>query len=369
MFKEIRIKSYRGLKDIELSDLGQINIIVGENNSGKTSILEAIQLFDNKDVLSEMISIAQKRESQFTVGFRGNLLPFDTFLYSFPMKEDVYKEVYLEAYSDQYGDCRVGVRGEMHRDIFSEEDLLRSEANRYRMYCDEDGFVRVIQGSYLYERDTRVCDDFIFSEIQLRPKKEHDSRFNRNLGRKERGIMYISPMDIYTNKVISASLYKGMLVEEKQRLLDLLKLFDERVIGIETSVSNGKPITMIELEDCGLVPLSVFGDGLKKILTLASAVVKMRDGIVLIDEFETGIHKRALMQVADWLAAVTERYNVQIFMTTHSSDALDALVEIEDANNKIRAYRIEHYRDKIYVKKFYGKDMYSLKNDQGINIL
>ena len=43
MFQKIHIKAYRGLKDIALDELGRVNIIVGENNTGKTSILEAIQ--------------------------------------------------------------------------------------------------------------------------------------------------------------------------------------------------------------------------------------------------------------------------------------------------------------------------------------
>lgn len=60
MFREISIEKYRGLHNITFSGLGQINILVGDNNSGKTSILEAIQLFSDKDVLTNMIAIARK---------------------------------------------------------------------------------------------------------------------------------------------------------------------------------------------------------------------------------------------------------------------------------------------------------------------
>lgn len=66
MFKEIKIGSYRGLRRVELNNLGHINVIVGANNSGKTSILEAIQLFDNSDVVSNVISIAKKESLNLT---------------------------------------------------------------------------------------------------------------------------------------------------------------------------------------------------------------------------------------------------------------------------------------------------------------
>ena len=369
MFKEINIESYRGLKNIRLSDLGRINVIVGTNNSGKTSILEAIQLFDKKDILSNVISIAKKRESQLIASFgRNKLLPFEMFLYSFDLYDRTEKEICLEAESYEYGFCRVGVRADLDRELFYIDELSESEAERYAMCSDENGYLRMLNGQYVYEVGTHIEGRYTFRETQLKPQIIDEYIIDgESMGRGK--ILYISPMDIYTNKIISSSLYKGMLREEKRRLIQLLKLFDERIINIENGTSHGSPVTWIEMEDCGLVPISVFGDGLKKVLTLASAAVKMRNGVILIDEFETGIHKRALMQVAEWLAAVTEAYNVQVFLTTHSSDAIEALVEVGHGKNEIKAYRLEHYREQIYVKEFVGEDLYRLSRYQGMDIL
>lgn len=369
MFKEIRIVSYRGLRDVMLADLGRVNVLVGENNSGKTSVLEAVQLFENSAVLDNILTVARKREVPFNTIGRSRLLPFDSFLYSFPM-ETSFKEIYIEAYSDKYGECRVGVRGEEYRDAFYSEDLTEAEEKRYHLCCDEEGMIRFIKGEYMFKREQCVQEEFYFRETQLRPQRNSDKERKISGARRINQIMYISPMDIYMDKILSASLYRGMLVEEKYRLLDLMRLFDERIIGIETAVRQGRPVTMLELEGIGLSPISVFGDGLKKVLTLASAIVKMRNGVILIDEFETGIHKRALGQVAEWLFAVSERYNVQVFLTTHSSDALAALASVSwDSADRLRAYRLEHYRNSVYVKKFDGMDLYRFRNGQGMDIL
>lgn len=370
MFRDIRIESYRGLHDTELKGLGQINVLVGENNSGKTSVLEAIQLFADRDVLMNMISVARKRETQLSMLGRNRLQPFDAFLYSFPMQGEELKKVYLEADSDLYGNCRVGVRGKIYREGFYQAELSGAEMRRYDVNCDENDKIRVMHGEYLFEKSEHEMDGFHFRETQLRPERDNDIQSKQLAKRRQGRIMYISPMDIYTDKILSASLYRGMLVEEKHRLLDLMRLFDDRIVGIETAVLYGKPATMIELEGMGLAPISVFGDGLKKILTLASAVVKMRGGVILIDEFETGIHKRALEQVAEWLFSATSRYAVQVFLTTHSSDAIAALVEAQKiCEGTLRAYRLEHYRNDIYVKKFTGNDLYVLRNNQGMDIL
>lgn len=369
MFKEIKIGSYRGLRRVELNNLGHINVIVGANNSGKTSILEAIQLFDNSDVVSNVISIAKKRESQLnSLAVRGKLLPFEMFLYSFDMHDLIKKEIYLEASTHEYGMCRVGIHGIFDREFYYIDELPSSEVGRYEMCADEDGRIRTFDGEYIYQIGHETGGYFRFRETQLKPQLERNFEHSRG-GIRHQNILYISPMDIYTNRIISTSLYKGMLVEEKKRLVQLLKLFDDRIVNIENVMSHGNPAVWIEMEDCGLVPISVFGDGLKKVLTLASAVVKMRNGVILIDEFETGIHKRALMQVAEWLAAVTDTYNVQVFLTTHSSDAIEALVEAGQNRTDVKAYRLEHYKEQIYVKEFEGNDLYTYGKYQGIDIL
>lgn len=372
MFKEIEIKGYRGLKNIKLKDLERINVLIGENNSGKTSVLEAIQLFSSKNVIENAIAIARKREVQFAMPIGLRLMPYDMLLYSFPIDKQEIKEIDINGYRDDVGACHVSLRADFHRDFFVPESLKSSEMRIYEQICDEDGFIRTVSGEYLYDCKYQDTKKFYLSEIQTKAEifDENGERHKiSTLLSKKLSVLYVSPADIYSNRILNASLYKGMLVDEKRRLIELLRLFDDRIIGIEVGVQYGRAVTLIEMEDCGLVPFSIFGDGLKKVLTLASAVVKTRGGILLIDEFETGIHKHALIQVAKWLAMATERYDVQVFVTTHSDDAIDALVSAQDDYNNINAYRLEHYKDRIFVKKFEGTDLYRLRREQGMDIL
>lgn len=60
--KFLNITSFRGIRELELLDLGEVNILVGENNSGKTSILEAIGIMENPTELGSIIRIGRKRE-------------------------------------------------------------------------------------------------------------------------------------------------------------------------------------------------------------------------------------------------------------------------------------------------------------------
>lgn len=58
----LTIHRFRGLRDLILEDLGQINVLVGVNNSGKTSVLEAISTYCNPLDILEWINTAWRRE-------------------------------------------------------------------------------------------------------------------------------------------------------------------------------------------------------------------------------------------------------------------------------------------------------------------
>lgn len=371
MFQTIDIKAYRGLKNITLQNLSRVNILVGENNTGKTSILEAIQLLRDPEVVDNVLSIAKKRQPRNIMVQSANLIPFDEFLYSFPVQGE-QKDIVIYATDYELKKWHIELCGTIKKEIFDKEDLSESEQRRYDLYCGEDGEISVISGNFLYISENLTSENsYSFRETQLRPdvsmketldiKKENMSRVS---------IVYISPMDVYTNRVLNANFYKGIRVSEKETLIQLLRLFDERIIGIEIGMLNAKPTILIELENIGLMPVSLFGDGLKKILTLASAIVKTKHGIILIDEFETGIHQRALVQVADWIASAAEERDIQIFLTTHSSEAVNALVQAQKKQQiDMSAYRLEHYMGDTFVKQFRSDELLELVNKQGMDIL
>lgn len=369
MFSTIEIKAYRGLRDVTLDGLGTVNILVGENNTGKTSILEAIQMFRNKRVLENVISIANKRQMKSMV-MRGNLTPFDELLYSFPIQEEDLKEILLYAQDDCGETCRIELLGRMRKEIFYKEELPESEQRKYDLYCGEEGEIRSLHGNYLYEKAGDASgESYSFRETQMRPETEKPHLIRAGSERRD-DILYISPMDIYNNRVLNASLYKGMRVAEKEKLIQLLRLFDDRIIGIEVGIQYGQPVILIEVEDMGQMPVYLFGDGLKKILTLASAIVKTEHGVILIDEFETGIHQRALVQVADWIASAAEQRDTQIFLTTHSGEAVNALVQAQKKQHMaMSAYRLEHYMGDTYVKQFGSGELLELVSKQGMDIL
>lgn len=55
MYEYIKVKNHKGLKELILKKLGKINILCGKNNSGKTSILEALSIKDKFDIGKKLL--------------------------------------------------------------------------------------------------------------------------------------------------------------------------------------------------------------------------------------------------------------------------------------------------------------------------
>lgn len=344
MLRRVEIAGFRGIEYLQLEDLAAINVLIGENNCGKTSVLEALQLLGSWDVLSNLYRISYRRENPASGLYTRNMLSaVDMILYSFNCRYNGEIRVVGEHWEGNYS------KAEIYGEAFSfvpEENITYAEK-------DEDGFVNSFRGEYAFTMNERI------------ERKVFDLSVDRAIIRaRNRGalpIVYLSPSMVQMQMSSTKTMYNVMRSGERQELIELLRIFDKRVVGIDRAIRSGKAITFLELEDGDMMPISMFGDGVKKVLAVANAIMKVRGGIVLIDEFETGFHKSALKNVAEWLTQAAKKYDTQIFLTTHSGEVLDALLQASWESAEINTYRLEQYNGKTYVKKFNG-DM--LENDR-----
>lgn len=361
MINHIKIGSFRGIQELELTDVNRVNVLIGQNNSGKTSILEALQLINQPDIVANMISIAKNREALMGFAPR-SALPYDRFLNTFNIQQEhKYIEIEVQTYGGET--YFVNVEGYEQKELFIPELMDRHQKENF-FYKELEDYVKVFRGQYRYYCPFgEFGDTFEFSEVD---KKIYGERLPL---RKIIPIQYISPVDAYTNRYTVRNLQRGIRIAQRRMMTEVLQVFDERIIGVEVVNERGRSIPYVELYDIGLVPLSIFGDGLKKVLALASALVRAQDGILLIDELETGIHKDALRQVVSWLIQAAKEFNVQVFLTTHSGEAIDAVWQgAENKLDDITVFRLEHFRERIYAKKYDGYKLYKIRNNQGLDI-
>lgn len=129
---------------------------------------------------------------------------------------------------------------------------------------------------------------------------------------------------------------------------------------------------MLYLEDtrAGFLPISAFGDGIRRVLTLALALPRASGGLLLIDEIETGLHVSMLSTVYEWIVRACIEYNVQLFATTHSLEALDALLNADttDKEDTIGFHLDRRNLTKTAVRRFGEKQLRRLRTERGLDI-
>lgn len=114
---------------------------------------------------------------------------------------------------------------------------------------------------------------------------------------------------------------------EENLLVEALRILDERVRGVHvlTNPSGLEPLVLLDRNGAGRQPVGSFGDGMKRLLTLAVAIVNSANGTLQIDEIDTGLHHSVLQQMWTLVLHSSRDRRVQLFATTHSHDCIQAL--------------------------------------------
>ncbi len=268
---QLRIDNFRGIRDLNIEHLTSINVIVGDNNCGKTSVIEAIQ-FLRSGSPANIYNIARLRDRTLT--FFSNSL-YDSFICMFP-KEDNKLQIKLSGEYDSQSVSYV-LSGTESKELI---DLNELDRIARREFAEANGETEtdVFDGSSVY----MIGEQTLTESIRL-------NRLTRVTGTSIRlkpqiKISYVSPFEHLNgnivNRIIKNDAYKLIC-------LNALQLFDpeiEDIMIFKSDVSN-RPVEYLKHKRLGNMPLSTYGDGIKKVLVLANAIIGATDGILLIDEF------------------------------------------------------------------------------------
>jgi len=354
--KNINIKKYRGLKNLELKDFKDINLFIGENNTGKTSILEVLNILSEPSNLGTFIKTSRIRETDYNFT-SGSLSPYESFKNLFNQK-DKPKEIFIEA-ETRNQKISVKLTGKETNIISVQSSFGISENNSMNNKSEAS---KSFKGNFIFnDSKSNFKKEFTFD--QNRKRIELDSETDQN---KLLTIEYISPLEhLAQSRLLSQAIKAG----NKSSLIKMIKIFDNKIKSLEIIDENGRPIPYIEHQELGMVPLSTFGDGLKKTLIIAASIVNVKKGVLLIDEIETSIHKKALLDFFKWFIQSSFKYNVQSFIATHSLEAIDALINASEDNlDKIACYRLENDAGEIYVNRISGEKLYNIRNSLGQDV-
>ncbi len=338
-FKSIYIEKYKFFKKFRLEKFNKINIIAGFNNAGKTSLLEAIYLLTQRnDISSHFNLIRQKNKITTLTPTLLNAL--------FQDKIDIQGE---------FDNSTVSVEMLKYDDasIDKQDDYIAS----YKLNSSVDGeSVNNTVHTFMHERMRRNADQVShlcsssFKSPYFYDIDELLKDYNKSLGAN------LISKKIQNNEGIRSaiSLVVDFLNEIEPTIKDVrfTEDMDLKRFIVESSFDIDRNFD-----------LTSYGEGIQRIFYIALSFAACRNGVLFIDEFETAIHYSLLLQFTRFTQELSERFNVQLFLTSHSGECISAFLENGYKNEDITGFQLSKKDGKVQVKSAEGERFgYLVKN-------
>ncbi|NDV57618.1 ATP/GTP-binding protein [Bacteroides sp. 519] len=308
MFPSLYIKNYRNLKELTINSLSRINLIAGKNNTGKSSVLEAISLYANGENINSLFQILENR---------GEYTPYIL------LESENAQDINLSALASLFTDRKYSNEDEDRILIGTTE-----KKDDYSLY-----FAKYLDGN-----EKKGIDNLPLV-LMLEIGEESRSYFlNQKLENyKVPKLIRSSTLNthfIHTNNIsrnINGVLFDNIaLTEKEQFVIDALRIIEprtERITFIESYTKTRTAVVKLSGEN-SVVPIGSMGDGINRILTIILALVNSSDGYLLIDEFENGLHYTVQDQLWEIVFKLATVLNIQVFATTHSNDCIASFTRI-----------------------------------------
>ena len=358
--QQFSIHEYKGMRDLTLDNLNFINILTGDNNSGKTSVLELLSSIDNPQNTGAWILCSR------TDSLRSrNRLYFNGFYNMFPIDKDEKNIAY--SFIDKNGKLNtVELMAEIEETQISEREMYRLNGLlRTGSTKREDEIMDVLcMHLYTYINSEKVNEDSIY---------DFQSRISKFVNKKVHFIRttYVSPVDhaigvLKLDDILSDS-------ELYEEMLKILQAFDDNITNINALKNDNNPFfteyMVLTKNHSKALPLTAYGDGMKNALLLLSAVVKARNGVLLLDEFETAIHTSAMDSIFSWLLKSALKLNVQVFLTSHSKEAIEKIMQCSsELQPYINLYTLYKFEGKNYVRTMTCREAINAQDNLGLEL-
>lgn len=379
MLESLKIEGFRGFQNFEMANLGRINLLVGKNNSGKTSILEAIQFLyvqNNLDIFLETISY----RGEFSWSESNRTKVFEI-CHLFPGHEIIpSKEIIIIGSRESHQESvTISVKSiPIQLSLFSDKN---DDLNNDNIFDDEEWnklllSIRWSQSQKPIELELLANGTLARDSIR---RMASLSRISHKIGIDNKiELRFLTPFSLTSSDM--AALFDNIVLSPLEDLIiESLKIIEPKIERI-ASIGSGKYSTANNLGVRGgflikiknhdqPIPIGSLGDGFWRMLGLVLAMVNLENGILLVDEIDSGLHFTVMTDMWKVVWETAKKLNIQVFATTHSRDCWQSLAELiteeKITDNEITIQRID--RDKEKAVSFNTRQIY-LASERDIEV-
>lgn len=368
--RKLAVERYRGFRDLTISEFGRVNLITGKNNTGKSSILEVLRILVQRasprvigDILSyrEEVGFADSRapssiENLFLIGALFNGYPFQG---PNPTLDAAPVSISID-----------GTLSPTNLKMRISNAVMEAEQKQKTLFEDHasGGDPALIVGvddeqrGYIIDR---------FPHYMLRSHKWDSLRFPRQgVSEEYNRCVSIDPYAAQRTSQFGVLWDSIALSEDEKYVVQALNIIEPRIRAV-SMVGDGRDSkhrrAIVRTSDSeSPVTLRSFGDGMNRLFGIILSLVNARSGLLLIDEFESGLHHSVHFDAWKMVFDLAVDLDVQVFATTHSWDAINAFQRAAGGNDNHEAalVKLEQIREEIVPTVFLGDELRIITHHQ-----
>ena len=349
MISSIRVEGYRGFERFEMGRLGRINLLVGTNNSGKTSILEALHLLTSRGDPAALWQLLWRRGERLpgadSRGPRGGPEPELDVSHLFTGHETHPGSRFTLAAKNQTPERSVTFEiGELsqkeRRELFPADEGVSA---RQVLHITGNPIPPIAVLPLTRSGGIRL-DALDVSQRRIAPARRRFSEIGPS--------QFITTESLDSDELV-AFWDKVALTPNESLVLRALQFLDCEIDRIAAQASSpryfyganrGGFIVKLKGREQP-IPIGSMGDGMWRMLAMAIAITQCKGGVLLVDEIDTGLHYTVMADMWRLIFSAAKELDVQVFATTHSYDCIQSLATVcmseTDASNHVTLQRIE----------------------------
>ena len=334
----LEIKNFRAFKHLRVEKLGRVNLIVGKNNVGKTSLLEALWLYVAKgepyDIYRLLYTRDETNDPQIRqiVDVQERVIATNNLFFDRIDLHEPHDKIVIRSLTD--------VENGLHIDVHWASLQMNAVPEPKESTADAGDSLWALFPHLSIGIGTHPPLMFGLNQVHsglygLRPASDRGNYLQ----------VSTSGLDGNHVGVFWDSVVLSYLEDDVINALKIIAPQVEAVSLVASKKQNGERIAKVRLQG-GSEPVTLrsLGEGMNRMFGIALALVNAKDGMLLIDEVDTGLHYSVLPDLWNLIFEVAHRLNVQVFATTHSKDCLEAFQYAAEINTEEEGMlvRLEH---------------------------
>ncbi|WP_208370193.1 AAA family ATPase [Helicobacter pylori] len=368
MIQSVRIKNFKTFKDTQIDGFTKLNIITGQNNAGKSNLLEALYYLVGKSMhpCTNVLEIYDNIRKEPLTSESKSLMFYGL---------DTEKEIQIVTTLDnnQTLDLQIKFIASENQKVIELQIIPTAEQTQMSSQLNFT----------LKKNNEEIYNDHLnIAKIPNFPPIPNQSGYNRQFKNFEPSqLQKLLPFESATIIPSDAAYRQAHMIQAvskicsnnqlEEELNKHLNQFDNNIQSISFNTNNQLKLKVRNVKE--KLPLSAFGDGLKKYLHIVSAFMADNAKTIYIDEVENGLHFSRmgllLKNIIDFINNNKDG-NLQVFMTTNNQEfieILDQVIREKDFAHQTKLFCLKQDDQYVIPRTYYGENLeYYFENEENL---